>query len=160
MIAALALLAAAAADPELRRELLAMEREEQAPFHEKALVDLGPADWERIGEIRKRNSARLAEIVAKRGWPGIGLVGRDGSNAAHIVAQPPTDLAYLTDRVLVNEGRKQVYGTQTEEGPDGKLRPMPVEDPKGLDRRRKSVGLGSERSYLRPVERIRRRPLP
>ena len=66
------------------------------------------------------------------------------------------DFAYLTDRVLVSEGKKQIYGTQAQRGPDGRLRPAPVEDPKNLGRRRKSVGLMSERKYLRTLEKVQK----
>lgn len=52
----------------------------------------------------------------------------------------PPALALLTDRVRVNQGKAQIYGTQLE-CQDGAYRPKRVEDPATLDERRASVGL-------------------
>lgn len=48
--------------------------------------------------------------------------------------------AYLWDRVAVNEGRPQRYGTQGS-ARDGLWTPKPLEDAAGVDALRKSVGL-------------------
>ena len=134
--------------------------------------------------MRARHATRLAQILSVHGWPGKSLVGSDGANAAFLIAQhadhdvafqrrclelmePDTktgevsriDYAYLTDRVRVNEGRPQLCGTQTERAPGGRLRPKPVEDPKNLDKRRKALGLMSQRKYLRTLERLEKKPL-
>lgn len=51
--------------------------------------------------------------------------------------------AYLFDRVAVNAGRKQRYGTQPiwECTADGRLELQPAEDPERLDERRASLGM-------------------
>lgn len=49
--------------------------------------------------------------------------------------------AYLTDRVAMNEGRPQIYGTQISDVKDGEGVPWPIADPQQLDARRASVGL-------------------
>jgi hypothetical protein len=56
----------------------------------------------------------------------------------------PRDYAYLFDRVAVNQGRPQRYGTQPEGAcnADGSLSPKPLEDPAGVDARRAELGLG------------------
>jgi hypothetical protein len=64
-----------------------------------------------------------------------------------------TDLAYLTDRVLAAEGKKQRYGTQLELK-DGKLIPKPVEDPDGVDARRKELGMVPMAEYVAFAERM------
>ena len=52
----------------------------------------------------------------------------------------PAHLAYLEDRVRVNTGQPQLYGTQfTVTG--GEFRPHPIEDPQRLDERRAAAGL-------------------
>src|SRR3546814_20355699 len=91
------------------------------------------ADWDAVDVS---NQERLAEIFDEHGWPGWSLVGQDGSTAAWAIVQhadldldfqrrglelleaavdagdaSPGDLAYLTDRVLVAEGKPPVYGT-------------------------------------------------
>lgn len=56
----------------------------------------------------------------------------------------PGDYAYLFDRVAVNQGRPQRYGTQPlgECNADGSLSPKPLEDPDEVDARRTELGLG------------------
>ena len=63
------------------------------------------------------------------------------------------DLAYLTDRVLANEGKKQRYGTQAVFR-DGKAVAKPIEDEAKVDERRKGVGLPPLREYLRQIEAV------
>lgn len=118
------------------------------------------------------NTARLREIISQHGWPGRSLVGEDGSHHAWLIAQhadrqldfqrealealadavsrgdaAQRDLAYLTDRVRMNEGREQVFGTQIAEVKDGNGVPWPVEDPANLDARRAAVGLPPFEEY-------------
>ena len=57
-----------------------------------------------------------------------------------------TDLAYLEDRVRVNAGQSQLYGTQFTRDQQG-LRPWTIDDPENLDQRRASVGLGPFAGY-------------
>lgn len=61
----------------------------------------------------------------------------------------PSDYAYLHDRVAMNSGRPQRYGTQFTR--DTQL--YPVEDPQGLDERRRSVGLESIAEYTEVMKR-------
>lgn len=60
------------------------------------------------------------------------------------------DYAYLWDRVAVNSGRKQRYGTQPtwECTPEGKLTLQPMEDPDNVNKRRKKMGMGSVEKSL------------
>jgi hypothetical protein len=51
-------------------------------------------------------------------------------------------LAILEDRVLVNEGKKQLYGSQLRTNARGEWEFCPIEDEANVDKRRKSVGLG------------------
>jgi hypothetical protein len=51
------------------------------------------------------------------------------------------EIAMLRDRVLVNEGRNQIYGTQVAGVVDGAPVLWPVDDPDGLAERRARVGL-------------------
>lgn len=54
---------------------------------------------------------------------------------------PPAAVATLEDRLRVQSGRKQLYGTQLRRGADGALEPLPIEDPKHVDLRRDAAGL-------------------
>jgi hypothetical protein len=115
---------------------------------------------------------RVAEIVAKRGWPGRRLVGDDGAHAAWLVVQHatldyqermlplvraavgrgdarPGDLALLEDRVLVGEGKPQRYGSQMSYSPNGGPGTVaPIENPTCVDERRAKVGLEPLSVYL------------
>lgn len=60
-----------------------------------------------------------------------------------------TEQAYLVDRVLINTGRLQRYGTQVDFDFDqARAFPKPVEDPAGIDERRASAGLESLSKYM------------
>jgi hypothetical protein len=124
-----------------------------------------------FNEDRTR-AAWLARIVDRHGWPGVTLVGEDGANAAWLLAQhadhdvefqahcldlleaavqrgdaPASQVAYLTDRVRVNRGEAQFYGTQFH-GVGADHRPRPIENPDSLDERRAAMGLGPFAEYV------------
>jgi hypothetical protein len=66
------------------------------------------------------------------------------------VSQPK--MAYLTDRVRLAEGKKQLYGTQfTFVGGKWKLRPL--EDEANVDKRRAEVGLSTLAEYVEVIEK-------
>ncbi|MFI6604297.1 DUF6624 domain-containing protein [Nonomuraea sp. NPDC050536] len=167
-------------DAELRDELLRrMELDQEV---RKQLGPMTDAEFERWLEIDRDNTEWLAEVVERRGWPLITQVGEDGAQAAWLLAQHADaspqlqrdfhsalgraveqaeasrgNLAYLEDRVRVNAGRPQLYGTQFEGQGDG-FRPWPIEDPGRLDERRAEAGLGPFTEYeemLRSIDRER-----
>jgi len=63
----------------------------------------------------------------------------------------PAHLAYLTDRVRVVAGEKQLYGTQMTYTKDGEMVPSPIEDEANVDARRKEAGLPPLAEYLKLV---------
>ncbi|AKQ68319.1 hypothetical protein A176_005231 [Myxococcus hansupus] len=175
-----------AADPALRDELLKRMEEDQEV--RRALVASNFTDEAakaRMAEIDARNTSWLKEVIAKQGWPGRDLVGKRATFAAWLLVQhadqdvafqlgvlpmleqavargegSAKELAYLTDRVLVNTGKPQRYATQLEEV-DGKMVPKALEDPEKVNARRAAVGLDSLEEYLAVVEQMRAaRPQP
>jgi hypothetical protein len=62
-------------------------------------------------------------------------------------AIPKYQYAFLIDRISVSEGKKQIYGTQVDVS-GKKPKPFPVINPKKLNERRISFGLGSIEDYL------------
>jgi hypothetical protein len=125
--------------------------------------------------VDHRNTARMKELVEKHGWPTWSMVADDGTRCAWLLVQhgdhAPAfqrkclelmrpykkndevfliDLAYLTDRVLVNEGREQVYGTQFHVA-DGKQQPRPIRDAENVDKRRKAVGMSTLKEYTETI---------
>lgn len=69
------------------------------------------------------------------------------------------DLAYLTDRVLLAEGKPQIYGTQIEVR-DGRWQPCQVEDPDNLDCRRQESGLSPIVEYIKSADELYGSPAP
>jgi hypothetical protein len=63
----------------------------------------------------------------------------------------PAQVAMLEDRVRVHSGLPQRYGTQFDWGADGVLSPRPIEDPDGVEARRRAVGLPPLAETLREV---------
>lgn len=120
----------------------------------------------RMRAVHDRHAARLARIMADHGWPGEPQVGPHGAQAAwlivqHAIAQPMLQrralnalqaavargeapalhAAMLEDRIRAFEGKPQRYGTQFDWNASGELCPLPIEDPAGLEERRRAVGL-------------------
>jgi hypothetical protein len=132
---------------------------------------------ERLEQEDRQNRDWLKEVVAKHGWPGKSLVGGQGATDAWLLVQhadkdrefqqrcldqmkklppgevDPRDTAYLTDRILVGTGKKQIYGTQITYQ-DGKLIPSPIDKPDDVDERRKAIGLEPLDEYLKTVQEI------
>jgi len=156
-------------EPELYRELLEMRRIDQAIRRGEQLPELSGRG---MGDVDTENTARMKEIVEEYGWPTKSLVGEDGARSAWLLVQhadadptfqrrclelmktvepgevSPVDVAYLTDRVLVNEGKKQIYGTQFW-SMGGELVPRPIEDEARVEELRAEIGMISMQEYHR-----------
>lgn len=135
-------------------------------------VHAGKGQWDRM--LDHKHTARLKEIIEVIGWPTIPAVGKKASTAAWLIAQHAdhdlafqryclelmrkaplrsidlTELAYLEDRVLINESKPQLYGTQFH-FINGTLQPRPITDKEHLEQRRKGVGLKSFDEYQREM---------
>ena len=113
---------------------------------------------------------RLRALAATRGstWPTRSVVGAAGVRAVWMLVQRDTalqrtalhrmmesgpdealaaDVAVLEDRVRLQSGRKQVYGSQLRPV-NGRLVPAPIEDSAHVDMRRDAAGLPPLRSAL------------
>lgn len=170
-------------DEQLRADLLAMRAEDRRVREE--LIASGEMDGShfvpRMEELHRRNAARLRELIAVYGRPGEDVAGKDGAEAAWFVAHhsigeprfqraalsliqicvaegrtPAWHAAYLEDRIAIQEGKPQRYGTQWMEDPvDGRIHPLQLADSERVNEWRASVGLGR----LRPIPE-RRPDLP
>jgi hypothetical protein len=151
----------------LRGELLRMQQDDldlRAELARDGSLFQGYAD--RMAALHRQHNARLHAILREHGWPGRTAVGEDGAGAAwlllqHAVLDPdlmrralplleravqmgeaePKHLALLVDRIRVLEGRTQLYGTSHDWDPQGRMSPRPIEDPAGVEERRRRVGL-------------------
>ncbi len=131
-----------------------------------------------IVEVDQENLARLKNIIHQFGWPGFQLVGEEGADNMWLLIQhcdldlefqklclallkdavekndaPKRHLAYLTDRVLVNEGKAQIYGTQMQII-EGQAVANPIQEPHDLDRRREEMGLCPFTEYLSLIQEV------
>jgi hypothetical protein len=139
--------------------------------------------WDKQSAIDQKNTQRLLELVERHGWPKRSVVGEGAAEAAFLVLQHAdletqkrylpvfikaveggeaklSDLALLEDRVLVGEGKKQLYGTQlrTRKGVEGMEIP-PIEDEAHIDERRATMGLGPLAGYLKAFGIDYRKPI-
>jgi hypothetical protein len=161
-------------DEVLRQELLEMRSEDMRVRQELAESgQLGDGYVPRMEAVHIANATRLRELIARHGWPGESIAGKDGAEAAWLVVQhaigepefqremlhliqacaaakrvPLWHAAYLEDRIAMYGGRPQLYGTQWIDDPrDGRLRPWRLAEPDRIDELREAVGLGP----LRPI---------
>lgn len=130
-----------------------------------------------VRETDEDNRRWMKTVIAKTGWPTATMVDSDGAHAAWLLVQhadadptfqrqcldlmlqlPKTessqsDVAYLTDRVLLAEGKRQLYGTQFATV-DGTLQPRPIFDEVHVDERRASVGLCPLAEYAKELKQM------
>lgn len=123
--------------------------------------------------IDKKLLQRLKAILAQYGWPTISLVGKEANGNAFLILQHAdlgyqkkylpllkdasdknearkSDVAMLEDRILMREGKMQIYGSQLRSNEQtGKLELYPIEDEENVDKRRASVGLMPIKDYLK-----------
>ncbi|MFB8085903.1 DUF6624 domain-containing protein [Streptomyces sp. NPDC055992] len=132
-----------------------------------------PAEQLAWRRLTARHGDRLGEIMDEYGWPTAELVGEEAARAAWLIAQhsdrqldvqrralhlmrqavsagsaSPRELAFLRDRTLVNEGHKQVYGTQIAGMKDGAPIPWPCEEPERVNDLRAEVGIEPFDEYV------------
>ncbi|HTS35208.1 MAG TPA: DUF6624 domain-containing protein [Candidatus Solibacter sp.] len=153
---------------QLRVELLEMKEEDLRVRQE--LLDSGELGGHYVPgmeAVHIKNAARLRGLISAHGWPAEDIAGKDGAEAAWLIAQhaigepefqrhvltllrecaaagrtPAWHAAYLEDRIALYEGRPQRFGSQWVDDPrDGRTRPAPLADPERVNELRASVGL-------------------
>jgi hypothetical protein len=128
----------------------------------------------RAGEVDSMNYLVIKPLFDKYGYLGYDKVGINSSHNFWLLVQHAdkhpdfqdsvlvrmkieadkgnssiTDYAYLLDRVLINTGQKQVYGTQmTLNSSKTSYEPKPVIEPEKLNERRRQVGLPTIEVYI------------
>lgn len=153
--------------PEIRKELLQMEKVDQDA---RIKCTTGSADEQIkclaaiLKSIDEPNTTRLTQIFEQIGFPDTAKVGKDGLQAFMTVLQhaptdelrvkaldpitkafkkkemPPMGYANFVDRLRLHQGKKQLYGTGFELK-EGKMVLSPTEDLGNLEKRRAKIGL-------------------
>jgi hypothetical protein len=127
----------------------------------------------KIHEIDSVNLKKVSGILDTYGWLGPEEVGGEGSTAIFLVIQHADlttqkkylpimreavrkgkalsqNLALLEDRVLLKEGKKQIYGSQVTTDPKTQKPTFsPIEDEPNVNKRRASVGLQPIEEYAK-----------
>ena len=118
----------------------------------------------------------VEKVLKEHNWPNISLVGEEASHNFWLLVQHldkdiflqkkalgllrkeidkkevnSKNLAYLEDRILVAEGKKQIYGTQFKIE-NGKLVMSPVADLDNLEKRRNKIGLPTVEAQLNELK--------
>jgi hypothetical protein len=123
---------------------------------------------QQMNALHITNAKILEQLIDSIGYPTVDKVGSEANEAAWILIQHAIslpqfmkrcagllriavdenkadikNLAYLTDRIAVFEGKPQLYGTQFDWDKNGELNPSPVDDRTKVNERRKSIGLNT-----------------
>lgn len=170
-------------DSVLQRELLARLQADQAIRDTVSQVMQAGGRFDttlvrRMWEVDTPNTSWLKRVIAERGWPGRSLVGDEGAEAAFLIVQHAThdtafmamalglmeravadseakgaDVAMLADRVAVQRGQKQRYGTQAKITA-GKVILDPIDDSAHVDERRAALGMPTLARYVAVLESV------
>ncbi len=118
------------------------------------------------------NLIKIKQILDTYGWLGPDEVGKQGAQTIFLVIQhadsltqvtyfpvmqeavkngkaQPQALALLEDRILTNQGKEQVYGSQVRTTDAGKYEFYPIRDEPNVNKRRASVGLQPLEEYAK-----------
>ena len=133
------------------------------------------AIWKLKFLVQQRNQRELEALVARKGWPRAGQVGKEAALGAYLVAMHSNDgaqkkylpaikavceagelpwvrYANIYDRSLFNENLPQRYGTHTRYNEQTRSEELyPLEDASRVDEWRKEVGLPPLREALAPL---------
>jgi len=157
-------------------------REEQRVGNKVADNKSGETLLKAMREAREQNTRDLCVILKHYGWPTHDLAGEKGARDAFVLlrnavgAELQRDLlpviiaalktgevdkgsfATYIDRLRINAGLKQIFGTQATIK-NGFLVLFPITDEKHVDARRKQYDLVPLQLYLRSLELMYRLPL-
>lgn len=130
---------------------------------------------QKINETDSINFIYLKRIVKRYGCPNYKMVGRISAHNFWLLMQhqdrqvefqkkvlkqmrvqvkkgqfPKNNYAYLLDRVNINTGKEQIYGTQMKLNKTGtSYMPKPCITPDSLDYRRSQMNLSTEKEYIK-----------
>ncbi len=118
------------------------------------------------------NLIRVKYFLDNYGWMGRSFVGDRGNSALFFVVQHadletqlkyipllessvkkgesrPSNLALLRDRILMRQGKKQIYGSQVVFNKKGEQEFYPIEDEINVNARRASIGMQPIEEYAK-----------
>jgi|LGVF01.1.fsa_nt_gb hypothetical protein len=114
----------------------------------------------------------VSKIIDNYGWLDVDKIGEQGNKTISLVIQHSShsmqeyylpimreavkkgnanakSLAFLEDRVAIDNGKKQIYGSQLYTNLKGNTVLAPIANPENVNMRRKAVGLGTIEEYIK-----------
>ena len=141
-------------------------------------TDFDSSAMRRMQQVDMENTQWLKDLVAREGWPTTARVGAEASKSAFLILQHAVhdpgfqrmmldtiaqafargevdgqSYALLFDRVAVQSGQKQRYGSQAQMR-GGRIVFDPMEDSTKVDSLRASVGLPPLADYKRVLDSV------
>lgn len=140
-------------------------------LRKKLEIEESKESLRKLRKLDKENTIGVKKIVDEIGLPTISKVGKEASYNAWLLVQHspdlefqkkylrlmkenvddinPKNIAYLTDRVLMYEGKKQIYGTQVVfDKKNQRYEPYDLENSDRVDKKRREVGLEPISEYM------------
>jgi hypothetical protein len=128
--------------------------------------------WKKIHVQDSINLIKVKSLIDTYGWLGPDEVGKQGARTIFLVIQhadsltqvtylpvlqeavkngkaQPQELALLEDRILIKQGKEQIYGSQVRTNESGKYEFYPIKDEANINKRRASVGLEPLEKYAK-----------
>ncbi|HPJ80393.1 MAG TPA: hypothetical protein PLF70_01670 [Candidatus Portnoybacteria bacterium] len=165
-----------AINKKLANSILKMAETDQRSRFDSLKIKNKKIAEQKIISTDKENIIQAKRIIKQYNWPTFNLIGKRASRAFWLIIQHadldiqfqklclkllknavnnkqafPQNEAYLADRVLINSGKKQIYGTQFYRNTKNKLVPRPIKNVKNIEKLRKSVRLESFTNYLQKM---------
>jgi hypothetical protein len=163
--------------PQYSPEIVALQAKlEEMAKRDQAVRKEVPMLASKLKAVDEGNYPELVRIYEKYKWPLISAVGKDAAHDYWLLVQhqelafqerllpemrqaadtgqaSKVEYAYLYDRVMSEEGKPQHWGTQSV-CRDGKAALLPVDDPEGLQQRRKDLHIFpmDQNEYLRTLD--------
>ncbi|MFH1170735.1 MAG: DUF6624 domain-containing protein [Candidatus Vogelbacteria bacterium] len=132
-----------------------------------------------LTSLDRKHTNKVKKIIDKYGWPGKSLVGKQGAHGAWLLVQHATHdvdfqknclkllkkavkinqaerkhIAFLTDRILILQKKKQIFGTQFRRNKDNQLESFPIKDEGKIDLMREKMGLESLSKYKKKMKTL------
>ncbi|WP_181949500.1 DUF6624 domain-containing protein [Christiangramia echinicola] len=168
---------------ELKDELIKMAEIDQvaASYPQGRYKEYSQERWMSFKDsVYSTHQNRIEEIFDKYGFAGYDLVGKDGSRSFWLMVQHsdhkpdfqervlsdlkkevekenanPSMYGLLVDRVRINNGKEQVYGSQVAyDTKKAQAYPKMLEDSINVNKRRASLGLEPIEEYLNSMARM------
>lgn len=136
--------------------------------------------------LLKKNAEEMKKIVRNYGWPTVSLVGKEGARNAWLLVQHADldtafqrkclrlmlsarkkkskevalmHIAFLTDRILVNQKKPQKFGTQFYTNKKREFTYWPIRDIRNVDKRRALYGIEPLAEYIKAAKSYKLIPL-